>query len=169
MKPIHPKLAIICLEDEPAVLDAVVRDLAPFEELFLIEPTESVADARLVIQSLEHRGIPLALALCDHLLPEVTGTEFLVELNQSEATRDTRKVLITAQAGLNDTIQAINEGNLNHFIAKPWQPDDLRKVVRDQLTSYLMATKTNPLPYLGVLDAQRLLEAMQQENLTTDT
>jgi len=169
MKPSHPKLAILCLEDEPAVLDAVVRDLAPFEELFLIEPVESVVEARRVISVLQEKGVPLALALCDHLLPGVSGTEFLVELNHSDATKATRKVLITAQAGLTDTIRAINDGNLNHFIAKPWQPGDLQKVVRDQLTSYLVATETNPLPYLALLDAQRLLEAMQQGNTTTDT
>lgn len=169
MKHSQPKLAILCLEDEPAVLDAVVRDLAPFEELFLIEPVESVTDAHQVMEALREKKIPLALALCDHLLPGTTGTEFLVELNHSDATRSTRKVLITAQAGLTDTIRAINEGSLNHFIAKPWQPGELQKVVRDQLTSYLVATKTNPLPYLALLDAQRLLEAMQQQNTTTDS
>jgi response regulator RpfG family c-di-GMP phosphodiesterase len=156
------------LEDEPAVLSAVVRDLAPFEDAFQIVPVESVAEARKVLATLTEKKIPLALALCDHLLPGVSGTEFLVELNHAEKTRATRKVLITAQAGLSDTVKAINEGNLNHYIGKPWQPEDLRAVVCDQLTSYLLATKTNPLPYLSVLDAPRLLEAMQGNNLTTD-
>ncbi|MFY8216791.1 MAG: response regulator, partial [Chthoniobacterales bacterium] len=93
MKHSQPNLAILCLEDEPAVLDAVVRDLAPFEELFLIEPVESVTDARHVMEALREKKIPLALALCDHLLPGTTGTEFLIELNRSDATKSTRKVL----------------------------------------------------------------------------
>lgn len=161
-----PKLAILCLEDEPAVLDAVVRDLAPFEDVFLIEPVESVADAREVLADLTERGIPLALALCDHLLPNVTGTEFLIELNQSEATRNARKVLITAQAGLSDTVRAVNDGNLNHYIAKPWKPDELRAVVREQLTTYVIQTKTNPLPYVSTLDGVRLMEVMGAGSLT---
>lgn len=168
MKSNAPKLAIICLEDEPAVLDAVVRDLAPFEELFQIEPVESVNEAWAVIAALAEKKIPLALALCDHLLPGVSGTDFLIELNHAEETRATRKVLITAQAGMKDTIQALNEADLNHYIAKPWKPDELRAVVRDQLTSFLLVQKVNPLPYLSVLDGPRLLSAMQGNNLTTD-
>ncbi len=46
--------------------------------------------------------------------------DFLVELNGDPATRPIRKVLITGQAGLEDTIRAVNEADLDHYIAKPW-------------------------------------------------
>lgn len=168
MKTQPPRLAIICLEDEPPVLDAIVRDLADFEQLFRIEPVENTTDARAALQALDAAGIPLALALCDHLLPGETGTDFLVSLNREESTRRARKVLITAQAGLKDTVRAVNDGDLNHFIAKPWTPGELRSVVRTQLTDYVIDSGMDPLPYVSLLDGVRLLASMQAHNQTTD-
>ena len=126
-------LAILIVEDEPEVRDALIRDVAAFEGQFRIEAAEDVEDAHAALESLEAAGQSVALVLCDHLLPGVHGVDFLVELNDDPKTNPARKVLVTGQAGLEDTIRAVNEADLDHYVAKPWDDDALQDIVREQL------------------------------------
>lgn len=152
---------LLIIEDERPVLDALVRDLEPFAERFRIEPAENVADARKVVSDQLARGNEIALVLADHLMPGTSGVDFLVELNNDPRTQPTRKVLVTAQAGLGDTIKAVNEADLHHYIAKPWTRQQLHDVVRKQLTDYVIACGIEPLPFMPVLDRQRLMQAVR--------
>lgn len=152
------QIVILVLEDEPEVRDAVLRDLDPFTATFPVEATEDADDARQVIAELHARGDVVGLILCDHLLPGLRGTDFLVELDRDPETTSMRKVLLTGQAGHDDTIRAINEGGLDHYVAKPWTADELQRVVRDQLTEFVLAEADDLLPYVNTLDGPRLLE-----------
>jgi len=166
--PPKPLLTILCLDDEPAVLEAMGHDLTSFEEVFDLAMSTDLDDARKVIESVQKKGGQIGLALCDHLLRGATGTDFLVELQKAPFTNLTRKVLVTAQAGHKDTIRAINQAGLHHYIAKPWEPAELRAVVREQLTTYVLEAGLNPLPYLGILDRTRLADAISRFNLLSD-
>lgn len=154
------RIVILCVEDEAEVRDAVLRDLSPFKSMMRIEAAESVDDAKAVLEECAADGHPVGLILCDHLMPGVRGVDFLIALQQDEKYAATRKVLITAQAGLEDTVRAVNEAKLHHYIAKPWNAEELQAVVRDQLTEFVIRTEDNLIPYVGVLDGPRLLEAV---------
>jgi CheY-like chemotaxis protein len=155
MKPV-----ILCVEDESEVRDAVIRDLSEFEPFFRIEETEDVPEAREVVDALLAAGEPLALILCDHVLPGENGVEFLISLNQREDTQGIRKVLLTGQAGHEDTIRAINQAKLDHYLSKPWGKDELVQTVREQLTEYVLSREESLMPYVQILDGPRLMEAM---------
>jgi response regulator RpfG family c-di-GMP phosphodiesterase len=139
------------------VRDALIRDVAPFEGQFVIESAEDVDDARAALASLEAAGQSVALVLCDHLLPGMHGVDFLVELNEDPKTSPARKVLVTGQAGLEDTIRAVNEADLDHYIAKPWDDEELQDTVREQLTEYVSRWVDNLLPYVPILDGPKLM------------
>jgi CheY-like chemotaxis protein len=162
------KIYILCVEDEPEVLAAVIRDLAPFEETFPIESATSVAEAKRVVEQVILKRGKLGLVVCDHILPGEDGVSFLVQLQQDARTAPARKVLLTAHAGLGATVEAVNRAKLNHYIAKPWQADELRATVRHQLTEFALDQETDLFPYLGVLDADRLTEKIRQQPLPTD-
>lgn len=159
------RITILSIEDEPEVRDAISRDLAPFREAFRIEFAEDAADARELIAELTAGGDVVGVVLADHLLPGERGTDFLIDLNNDEATAPIRKVLLTGQAGHDDTIRAVNDASLDYYIAKPWSPDELQGVVRDQLTSYVLAQGEDPLPYVQILDGERLLDAIASRGL----
>jgi len=159
--------AILIIEDEPEVRDALERDLQGFNQHFRIESAEDVPDARQVLRECDAEGIHPALLLCDHVLPGTRGVDFLVELQQAPDTVDTRKVLVTGQAGLEDTIRAVNEAHLHHYVAKPWKPGDLLDVVRDQLTAFVLDHAKDLLPYVAVLDGPRLMEALSRRRSDT--
>jgi response regulator RpfG family c-di-GMP phosphodiesterase len=155
------KLAVLVLEDEPAVREALVRDLAPLAEVVRVEAAEDVADARAVLTELAADGDVLALVLADHRLPGTTGVDFLVELHDDPATAETRKVLVTGQADLDDTVRAVNRASLDRYLAKPWTPDELVTVTREELTAYVLATGVDPLPHLRALDAAAVLPRLR--------
>lgn len=156
------RIVIVCVEDEAEVREAVVRDLAPFKPLFRIEAAEDVEDALAVLREVAVDEEPVGLVLCDHLLPGKRGVDFLIDLQNNPAYQATRKVLITGQAGLDDTVRAVNQARLNHYIAKPWQPADLQAVVRKELTDYVLATQDSLIPFIATLDGPRLLDAIAQ-------
>ena len=159
------RIVILCIEDEPEVRDAIERDLAPFASGFRIEVTGDTADARDVLARCEHACDPVGIVICDHLLPGQHGVDFLVDITGEPEYRRTRKVLLTGQAGHQDTIRAINEARLNHYISKPWKAEYLRQVVRDQLTEYVIQTQEDLTPYLRSLDAAKLKEAMAERGM----
>lgn len=151
-------ITILCLEDEPEVRDAILRDLAPFREHFRIEAAGDAADAAAVLGEIALDDDELGLILCDHRLPGESGIDFLAKIHARGSWHRSRKVLLTGQAGHQDTIRAINEGGLNHYLAKPWKPEELVAVVREQLTRYVVESELDPMPYLAVLDPAPLLE-----------
>ncbi len=157
------KLVILCVEDEVEVRNALVRDAGVFAQAFRIEEAEDAADARDVVAECVKAGEKVALVLCDHLLPGETGVSFLVALNEDERTRPARKVLVTGQAGLEDTIKAVNEAGLDHYIAKPWTKEGLHEVATKQLTDYVIEQEIDLLPYVSTLDGARLLGAIKQQ------
>ena len=135
-------ILILCVEDEPDVREALERDLAPFAEAFAIEMTEDVEDALAVIEEYRARHVTLGLVLADHVLPGTTGVDLLVQLHDDPATARARKVL-------------------DHYIAKPWTPEDLHSVVRTQLTGFVSESVDDVLPYVGVLDGAALMEIVR--------
>ncbi|EHD0092137.1 response regulator [Vibrio vulnificus] len=157
------KYLILCVDDEREVLDSVLQDLSPFEDHFVLEGAESVAEAKNVIEEYDDEDVPLALILCDHIMPEQTGISFLIELSRDETTRKARKVLLTGQAGLEDTVEAVNHASLDFYIAKPWYGDELRSAIKKQLTSYVIANDDNLLSWTSILDPERILNAMAEK------
>jgi CheY-like chemotaxis protein len=159
---------ILCVEDEPEVLEAVIRDLAPFERVFPIESAASVSEARRAVADIILPKGKLGLVICDHILPGEDGVSFLVELQKDPRTARSRKVLLTAHAGLEATVEAVNRADLNHYIAKPWTQEDLLNVTRHQLTDFVLEQETNLYPYLTILEADRLTEKIRQAPLPSD-
>ncbi|WP_299695359.1 response regulator [uncultured Vibrio sp.] len=154
------KYLILCVDDEPEVLNSILQDLATFEENFMVEGAESVDEAKQVIKEVSKDDIKLALILCDHIMPEKTGIDFLIELNQHESTKPTRKLLLTGQAGLEDTITAINNAALDFYISKPWQGDQLRDTITHQLTDFVIANDKQLLNWTAILDTERILKSV---------
>lgn len=154
------ELVILVVEDEPEVRAEIVRDLQAFSGRIRVEQADDVADARAAIDEVAQARDQVGLIVADHRLPgSETGVDLLVSLRADPATRAIRTVLLTGQAGHQDTIRAINEAGLDHYVSKPWDPDDLIAVCRQLLTDYVIGADIDPLRYARELDAPRLMEA----------
>ncbi|MGC5615927.1 response regulator [Georgenia sp. Z1491] len=159
----EPRLTVVVLEDDPGVRSAVVRDLEPFAATVRIEEADTVDDAWAIVDEvMADEDLP-ALLLVDHGLPGRKGVDLLVEAWVDPRTSDSRKILLTAEADQAATIRAVNEGGLDHYIAKPWDPDVLRATVRKQLTDFVLTTGTAPDRHVDALDAERVAHLLGRE------
>ena len=153
------RIYILCIDDEPEILEALQRDLSDFEDRFPTEFASSAAEAKSLIESIHEKGDCVGLAICDHMMPGQLGVDFLIELNADPKTAPIRKTLITGQAGLDATIEAVNQAALKHYLAKPWKRDELLEMVRAELAEFILRSSIEPLPYYALLKDERLLTA----------
>jgi thioredoxin reductase (NADPH) len=114
---------ILALDDDPAVLRAVERDLkGKFGSDYRILAADSPEKAVGFVRQLTARGDRIALFVVDQRMPGMSGTDFLREALPMQP--DARRVLLTAYADSNAAIDAINKVRLNHYLMKPWEPPE---------------------------------------------
>jgi thioredoxin reductase (NADPH) len=129
--------AIVAVDDEPAVLAAVARDLRRgFGERYRILRAGSGAEALELLAEVRRRGDQVALLIADQRMPGMPGTEYLVEARK--IVPDAKRVLLTAYADTEAAIAAINDVALDYYLLKPWDPpeEQLFPVVDDLLTTW---------------------------------
>ncbi len=129
--------AILAVDDEPAVLAAVARDLRRgFGERYRILRASSAAEALATLTELRTRGDQVALLIADQRMPGMAGTEYLVQART--IVPDAKRVLLTAYADTEAAISAINEVALDYYLLKPWDPpeEQLYPVLEDLLTTW---------------------------------
>src|SRR5215211_7482317 len=72
--------AIVAVDDEPAVLAAVARDLRRgFGERYRILRATSGDEALELLREVRRRGDQVALLIADQRMPGMAGTEYLVK------------------------------------------------------------------------------------------
>lgn len=142
------KPAILSVDDDPQVLAAVSRDLrARYAEDYRIVRAASGAEALGALEEMAGRGDTVALFLVDQRMPEMEGTQFLVQAR--ERFPDAKRLLLTAYADTDAAIDAINEVGLDHYLLKPWDPpeDKLYPIVDDMLDDWRANV---PAPFDGI-------------------
>ena len=131
------KPVLLTVDDDPEVLNAIERDLRQhFRGDYRVVKAPSGAQALDAVRQLKQRGAPIALFLVDERMPEMTGTQFLIEAIKIYP--DARRVLLTAYADTETAIAAINECGLDHYLLKPWEPpsERLYPVLEDLLSEW---------------------------------
>jgi thioredoxin reductase (NADPH) len=129
--------AIVAVDDEPAVLAAVARDLRRgFGERYRILRAASGEEALELLAELRKRADQVALLVADQKMPGLSGTEYLVEARK--VVPEAKRVLLTAYADTEAAISAINDVSLDYYLLKPWDPpeEQLYPVVEDLLTTW---------------------------------
>jgi thioredoxin reductase (NADPH) len=129
--------AILAVDDDPAVLAAVARDLRRgFGQRYRILRAGSGAQALEILGELRTRGDQVALLIADQRMPGMSGTQYLVQGRQ--LVPDAKRVLLTAYADTEAAIAAINDVALDYYLLKPWDPpeEQLFPVIEDLLTTW---------------------------------
>ena len=152
---------IICVDDQQEVLDSVMRDLRPLASHGRLAEASSVADCMQLLEQIDDDGDHVALVISDQVMPGETGTELLGKIAADRRFAKTRKVLLTGQATHADTINAINDGHIDNYIEKPWQPEKLLSVVKRLLTLYVLDAGLDHKDYMPVLDTTTLFSKLR--------
>ena len=129
------KYYAICVDDEQAVLNQLAAQLEEHFQYFCeFEYAESAEEGLAVYRELVGQGHRIWLIVSDQVMPGMSGDMFLATIHELD--RQAIKVLLTGQAGLQDTVRAINHSGLNYYIEKPWNKRDLVMILDRLRTQY---------------------------------
>jgi len=142
---------VLIVDDEPAVLESLEMTLEDEYRVF----TATAGERALTIFERE----PIAVVISDHRLPGMSGAEFLAEIYARDP--HSIRLMLTGYADLAAITRAVNEGHIYGYIAKPWDPNELRLTVRRALETYRL-TKENVRLASALREAN---ERLAQENL----
>ena len=119
------KPAIIAVDDDAAVVAAVVRDLrGKYGEDYRVLRATSGAEALEILADQVLKDRPVAAVVSDQRMPGMTGIEVLQEVRQQSP--DSKLLLLTAYADTDVAIRAINDIALDYYLMKPWDPPEDR-------------------------------------------
>ncbi|MDG4555761.1 MAG: EAL domain-containing protein [Candidatus Competibacter sp.] len=120
---VPPTGTVLVLDDEADILATLRRQLRrEFHVLTATTPNQ----ARVLLD--RH---PVDVVIADQRLPDASGAEFLREVYQSQP--NTVRILLTGYPDLTAAIQAINEGRIYAYLAKPWDPLELRALLSNAI------------------------------------
>lgn len=131
------KPIIFLLDDDPAVLKSVQRDIrSEYRKDFRIVATQSANEALEALADFKKKGEVIALFLSDQRMPEMLGVEFLEKAK--EFYPEAKRILLTAYSDIEAAIKAINDVQLDYYLLKPWDPPEekLYPVLNDQLEEW---------------------------------
>ena len=93
-------------------------------------------------------------------MPDMSGVEFVAEVWRRHPA--TVRMILTGFSDMEAIIQAINDGHVYAYITKPWEPDQLKQVMKQAVDHHRLAVENERL--LGDLSqANRFLEAVIDE------
>ncbi|MFT5171944.1 MAG: response regulator RpfG family c-di-GMP phosphodiesterase, partial [Gammaproteobacteria bacterium] len=137
------RAVVLCVDDEPSILSALRRVLARDRHEVLI--ANSAADA---LEILADR--PVDLIISDMRMPNMSGAQFLAEA--ASRWPDTVRLLLTGYSDLESAADAVNQGGIYRYLAKPWADDDLKLTVREGIDKRRMKHERDRL--LAITHAQ---------------
>lgn len=153
---------IICVDDQPEVLDAVVRDLHPLQNYFRIEEAESASDSFSLMEEMDEKGELIGLVISDHVMPGESGVDLLGRISKDTRFDGCKKILLTGQATHTDTIHAINDAHIDNYLEKPWDANTLLNICKRLLTLYILERGLDYSSWMPVLDKQVLFEYLHK-------
>src|ERR1700693_2988345 len=112
--------SILCIDDEPHVLDGLARTLRSH---YVVETATEAKVALEILRTAE----PFAAVMSDQRMPQMTGVQLLAHA-RAVAPASVR-VLLTGQADVESAIAAVNDGNVFRFLTKPCATDVLLKAL----------------------------------------
>ncbi|MET1056354.1 MAG: response regulator [Pedobacter sp.] len=73
--------------------------------------------------------------ITDQRMPEMTGVDFLEKV--LEKFPDPMRILLTGYADMNAVVDAVNKGKIFHYLAKPWNEEELDMTINRAYEKYL--------------------------------
>ncbi|MDP8222541.1 MAG: diguanylate cyclase [Candidatus Lernaella stagnicola] len=117
---------ILIVDDEEENLDLLAASLRRGNKIFKASTAEQALE---LMQTKE-----IHLVITDQKMPGMKGTELLAILQESHPY--VGRILVTGFGDLEVAIDAINRGKVHRFATKPWDPDDIKQMVIEELERY---------------------------------
>lgn len=111
---------VLLVDDDAMVLSILEAQLSPTCDCV------AVSDGRVALERLAERDFDVIVS--DQVMPFMTGDQLLAKV--ALLWPQVERLLITGYADLGSVIKAVNAGKISHYLAKPWQGEELAEAVR---------------------------------------
>jgi len=120
------KRKIVCIEDEPDMIDLVklILEREDFEVIGALGGEEGIKTIR--------RERP-DLVLLDLMMPDVDGWEVYRQIRANNNLKDTPIIVVTAKAQSIDKVLGLHIAKVEDYVTKPFGPQELRRSVEKVL------------------------------------
>ena len=130
---------VLLVDDEPAILHALVRTLRRGAADGLWQPLkiESFTDPAAALARAREQAF--ALAISDFRMPGMNGAQFLAALRACQPACG--RVVLSAHADFDGLTDAVNSARIALFLSKPWNEPELLAAVHEQLQEHRRAVE----------------------------
>ena len=135
----QPAITLLIVDDEHQALKYFAR---LFSSDFEVITCESAQEAEAIFEARQGK---ISVIVSDHQMPTTTGVTLLSRIK--ERWPQTVRLLTTAYADTESLAASINEASVHRYIAKPWDLDHLRDVLKDASQTY--SRNANSMPPAG--------------------
>ncbi len=142
-----PKILLL-VDDEKEVVRSLRR---LFRKKYSVVMAESAEEA-----CLRMREKPAQVVISDQRMPGMTGAELFYCLKKDYP--DTVRILLTGYSDIEAVISAVNDGDVFHYLGKPWEPTELETVVQQAFEHYRLVQENRTL----VAELQKTNETLEQ-------
>ncbi len=118
---------VLFVDDEPNVLDGIRRQLRKKVD---IKTATSGCEGLQIIQD----EPPFAVVVADMRMPHMNGAEFLKKVR--DISPDSVRIILSGQAELETTIEAVNNGHIFRFLTKPCPAEELSVALDTAIEQY---------------------------------
>jgi response regulator RpfG family c-di-GMP phosphodiesterase len=148
------KIRILYVDDEENNLQAFK---ATFRREYKISLAISAKQGREILANEE-----IDLIITDQRMPDETGVEFLASIIPIHP--KPMRILLTGYTDIQAVIDAINMGQVYHYLTKPWEADYLRTVIKNAFEIYMLRNENETLTK-ALIKSNEQLEFLIRQNL----
>ena len=152
--PINKKFSLLFVDDEKRILTSL-RSI--FRKEYQVFVANSGAEA---LELLDNNTIDVVVS--DQRMPGMLGNELLTKIHKKYP--KIMRLLLTGFVDKDAIIKTINEGEIYRFINKPWNNDDIKKVVREAAEASRFDVLTVGDAVKKVFNKQSVLEYLAKNN-----
>ena len=140
---LNSKPKILCVDDEPGVLEALLR---LFKDQFEVLTALDAEGALKII--LENRDI--AIILSDYRMPGRSGIDLL--RTAKNFVPQAARAVLSGQMDIQAVSEAINKAEIHRFLLKPWENDFLKLQMLELLQLHSSLVEKGHLRLLSITD-----------------
>jgi len=121
------KISVLYVDDEE-------NNLFSFKATFRIKyQVHTAISGEEALKILDNK--PVQIIITDQRMPEMTGVEFLEKVLVKYP--DPMRILLTGYADMGAVVDAVNKGKIFHYLAKPWNEEELDITINRAYEKYL--------------------------------
>ena len=115
------KIGVLYIDDE---ISNLISFNAIFREYYKIFTASSATEGQII---LEKHNKEIQIIITDQRMPGMTGVEFLASI--IDKFPEPIRILLTGYSDIQAVIDAVNKGQIYHYLSKPWNEENLKMVI----------------------------------------